>query len=329
MKKFYNTRFEDVPLEIIVNIFAWIPLQTVFQYRRLSKTINQCLLTRQFAVLSMQTADFQRFEQKMVQIWFHLPENYQAVVASAMSAQLKSVQICVETIETKGLPESITRLTAVETIFLYSYKLTGKIPDGIGALQSLTYLDLRDNYLTGPLPISFNLVVALDMLDLTNNQLAGEFPALPSLHALECLCIDGNHTIPATISTLTTLWELRISENSFACQVPPGIWNMQNLTWLDMSNCKLSGLLAGVGNLWQLERLDVSNNRFSGELPSRKIRSLEYLEDLHLIGNDFSGDEILDVTGSKLCTMCVDADIHVVWQEEYLCSCQHELIEDS
>ncbi|TPX73705.1 hypothetical protein CcCBS67573_g05022 [Chytriomyces confervae] len=351
-KKFF-TRLRDVPLEIIAQIFAWIPVRTVLHFRRLSKTIYQCLMTTQFAVLNMQTADFLKgLEDRVDRTWFHLPEPYQTVYANAMSGQLKIVTSKIGYTETKALPESITRLTAVEEIQLACGKLTGSIPDGIGALQNLTNLDLRLNKLTGPLPSSLNVLVALQTLYLTGNQLCGEFPALPNLHALQSLFIDGNrftgpiptvfgspHTlldlsvscnrfsaIPATIGHLSNLVELTMCDNPFAHEIPSAIWTLTELTLLEMKNCKLSGSFAGIGNLQQLECLDACNNQFSGELPFREIQSMENLVHLHLIGNQMSGGEMLDMTGTKLYTMCVDPDIqmnHVVGEKEYYCTSRH------
>ncbi|KAI8844328.1 hypothetical protein BJ741DRAFT_573450 [Chytriomyces cf. hyalinus JEL632] len=152
-KKFY-TRLQNVPVEVIAQVFAWIPLRTVLPYRRLSKTINQCLLTREFALLNVRMSDSHK-EFGMDQDWFHLPEPYQTVFASAVSGQLKDVKIRNNTsIETKPLPASITRLTAIENIILL---------------------------------------------------------------------------IPDTISELTNLADLSISGNSFACEIPPVIWNMESL----------------------------------------------------------------------------------------------------
>ncbi|KAJ3235959.1 hypothetical protein HDU78_004902 [Chytriomyces hyalinus] len=354
--KKFHTRLQDVPLEIIVQIFAWIPMRTVLHYRRLSKTINQCLLTREFALLNMQTVHFQKeLKHSSDWTWFHLPEPYQTVYANAMPAQLKTVSNDWASIEATGLPESITCLTAVTRIFLRSCKLTGSIPNGIGALQSLSHLDLGKNSLTGPLPGEINLLVALDTLDLTNNQLSGEFPALPNLHLLRTLCIDGNRftgpiptvfgdvgnmlyltasrnrfsSIPATISKLEHLGELDISNNSFACEIPPEIWTLTELYQLDMSNCKLSGSLAGVGNLRELMHLDASNNQFSGELPSSEIYDLLYLDELHLIGNQFSGGELLYSAESSLQLLCVDSECRLeTWPEDRLCRSQHETVGD-
>ncbi|TPX46656.1 hypothetical protein CcCBS67573_g10301 [Chytriomyces confervae] len=356
-KKKFFTRVQDIPVEVIVQIFAWIPMRTVLHYRRLSKTINQCLMSREFAMLNVQTTDFQKgLENGIDRTWFHLPEPYQTVFASAMSEQLKKVGSNFKNNEMKPLPQSITRLTGVEKIELPCCKLTGSIPDGISALQNLTTLQLSHNSLTGPLPSSLNLLVALESLVLTNNQLCGEFPALPNLHELISVDISANRftgpfptvfgnsralkhlfgsknlfsVIPATISLLTNLEQLDISENSFTCELPAGIWNLTALSSLNMSNCRLSGSLAGVGALHNLESLDAFNNQFSGELPSLEIRTLGRLIDLHLSRNQLSGGEMLDMTGSNLRYVCVDPDLqrNMIVQDCYMNRCRHAGIGD-
>ncbi|KAJ3250749.1 hypothetical protein HDU77_006400 [Chytriomyces hyalinus] len=52
--------------------------------------LNQCLLT---AVLSMHTADTQKtsYVDTIEELWIHLPDPYQSVVASVMSGQLKDI----------------------------------------------------------------------------------------------------------------------------------------------------------------------------------------------------------------------------------------------
>ncbi|KAJ3243332.1 hypothetical protein HDU77_010448 [Chytriomyces hyalinus] len=348
-KKRFFTRLQDMPLEVIVQIFASIPAPSVLKYRRLSKTINQCLLTTQFAVLNMRT---------MIKVhWFHLPESYQKVVASAMSGEIKRVQRHFETHAEKKLPESILSLTVVDEIKLNCSKLIGNIPDGIGALRNLTHLELRNNSLTGPLPSSLNQLVALQILILSDNQLSGEFPALPNLCALStlylgrnrftgpiptvfgnprnltCLHVEENcfSVIPTTISQLTGLEYLIISQNPLACEIPPEIWNLTHLRTLDMNGCKMFGSLAGVGALHNLCKLNVSNNQFSGELPSREIHGLENLVQLHLIENQFSGGEMLDMRGKRFWSMCVDPDFgrkYVIWGDRRLHCHEHKFLPD-
>ncbi|KAJ3233656.1 hypothetical protein HDU78_006331 [Chytriomyces hyalinus] len=168
------TRLQDIPPEIIIQIFTWLPGRAVLKknkYGRLSRTINQCLMTTQFAVLNMQ----------------------RTAVASAMFGQLKHVRNVFGSIEMSLLPESITCLTAVEKIELRSCKLIGNLPNGIvGVLQNLTHLDLSANALMGLLPSSLILLAALRILLLTKNQLSREFHILPNLNALKELCIASS-----------------------------------------------------------------------------------------------------------------------------------------
>ncbi|TPX72060.1 hypothetical protein CcCBS67573_g05931 [Chytriomyces confervae] len=325
-KKRFFTRLQDMPLEVIIQIFASIPAP----------------------ILNMRTG--------IEVYWFHLPESYQKVVASAMPGEIKRVQRHFETHAEKKLPESILCLTVVNEIKLNCSKLIGNIPDGIGALWNLTRLELINNSLTGPLPSSLNQLVALQILILSDNQLSGEFPALPNLCALSTLYLKRNRftgpiptvfgnprnltslhveencfsVIPTTISQLTGLEYLIISQNPLACEIPPEIWNLTHLRTLDMSGCKMFGSLAGVGALHNLRNLDVSNNQFSGELPSREIHGLENLVRLHLIENQFSGGEILDMRGTRLWAMCVDPDFgrkYVIWGDQRLCN-EHKFLPD-
>ncbi|KAJ3240460.1 hypothetical protein HDU77_011120 [Chytriomyces hyalinus] len=307
--KKFHTRLQDVPLEIIVQIFAWIPVRTVLRYRRLSKTINQCLLTREFALRNVQTAHFQKGSMwRIDSTWFHLPEPYQTVYANAIPAQLKTVGNCYKSIKAKGLPESITCLTAVTSFYLHSCKLTGRIPNGIGALQSVKHLDLDRNRFTGPIPTVFGDLGDLVHLTASRNRFS---------------------IIPATISELENLKRLNISNNPFACEIPPEIWTMTGLFHLGMSNCKLSGSLAGVRNLGQLKHLDLSNNQFSGELPSCEISDLLDLRGLHLIGNQFSGGPLLYRSKWNL-LLCVDPEFRLeTWRQDRLCRKKHEAIRDS
>ncbi|KAJ3396261.1 hypothetical protein HDU80_010036 [Chytriomyces hyalinus] len=344
----FFTNLRDLPIEVIVQIFAWIPVQSVFRYRRLSTTINQCLLTSHFAMLNMQAAVFQKGSASTIGgLWLVVPQSYQAVVARAMAAQVKSVVggdyeqadygNDYEQFE-KSLPKSISCLTAVEEIIVEGSNLLGVIPDEFGALKNLTTLCLGGNSLTGTLPSSLNLLCALEHLDVTNNQLSGDFPALPSLFKLEILSIAENcftgpvptvfgdprkltyfyvadnlfSVLPASIGQLTSLEQLLISENAFSCELPSEIWNLTNLKIVEMSGCKLFGSLAGVGALRNLISLDVTKNQFGGEFPSREILNLENLEVLHLVGNHFSRGEILDMTERNFrMVLCADRDFQV------------------
>ncbi|TPX56379.1 hypothetical protein CcCBS67573_g09358 [Chytriomyces confervae] len=49
----FYTRLRDLPLELVVQIFAWIPARAVLKFRLLSKAIIECLLTNQFAAAEL------------------------------------------------------------------------------------------------------------------------------------------------------------------------------------------------------------------------------------------------------------------------------------
>ncbi|TPX42946.1 hypothetical protein CcCBS67573_g10480 [Chytriomyces confervae] len=243
----FHTRLQHAPLEIIVQIFAWIHVRTVLRYRRLSTKINQCLLTGDFARLNVQTADFQE--------------------------------------ELDGEFPALPDLYLLQSLYIDGNRFTGPIPTVFGDVGNMLYLTASRNRFS---------------------------------------------VIPATISELENLEELNISNNSFACEIPPEIWTLTELYQLDMSNCELSGSLAGVGNLRQLIHLDASNNQFSGELPSCEIYDLLDLGGLHLIGNQFSGGELLYSAESNLQLMCVDPEFRPeTWPKDCLCRRQHEAIGDS
>ncbi|TPX53077.1 hypothetical protein CcCBS67573_g09760 [Chytriomyces confervae] len=292
-ERFY-TCFQDIPLTVVIQIFAWIPGPKVLKYLRLSKAINQCLITTQFCVLNLQTTRLQHdiAGLEVDGTWIRVHPHYQIAYARAMPKSVITIRSsCFRPME-KRIPESIICLTAVERICLDNCKIIGSIPDGIGALKNLTDLNLSRNSLTGTLPSSFNLLFALETLNLSDHQLSGEFPTLPSLHALKDLRINTNRfkgpvptvfgnpqrltsmnaernhfsIIPATISQLTGLEYLIISQNPLACEILPEIWNLTHLSSLRMGDCKMFGLLAGVGALQNLWCLDVSNNQFSREL---------------------------------------------------------------
>ncbi|KAJ3237585.1 hypothetical protein HDU78_004023 [Chytriomyces hyalinus] len=336
-KKFY-TRLHDLPIEIISQIFAWIPVQTVFKYRRLSRTINERLLSTEFAVLNMHLPDFlTKSKRKIGGLWLVLPESYQTVVARAVTSRVETVR-CGKSMRRikKSIPKSISCLTAVEEIWLDSSKFSGAIPDAFGALNNLTTLSLTRNFLTGALPSSFSMLSGLQALDLSFNQLSGEFPAMPNTNALKTIVIGRNRftgpiptifgdphkltslyaednffsVIPSSVGRLTRLWFLNISGNPIASEIPSEIWNLAALHSLDMHSCQMLGSLAGMGALRNLVELDVSNNEFSGRLPSREIYSMQSLENLHLIQNQFSGSEgkMLDISRTSLMSMCADPD---------------------
>ncbi|KAJ3224935.1 hypothetical protein HDU78_010802 [Chytriomyces hyalinus] len=313
-KKFY-TRLHDLPLEIIDQIFAWIPVRAVLQYRQLSKTMNKHVLTTQFAMLNLCKPDFrEESECSLTRLWLVLPEPHQAVIAREMAGKVTSSTGCEFDQVKKRLPESLSSLTAAESIELVGCKLIGNIPDIFGPLGSLSSLDLSKNSLMGPLPSSFSLLTGLRQQDLSDNQLSGEFPALPNSNLKgvyiarnqfkggiptmfgspsRLITLHAQHNcfsvIPASIGQLTCLKELCIHGNHISSEIPPELWNLQALKQLFMRHCGMFGSIAGIGALRNVKSLQLSNNHFSGVIPSSQFYRLQRLETINLQGNQFSG----------------------------------------
>ncbi|TPX74782.1 hypothetical protein CcCBS67573_g03938 [Chytriomyces confervae] len=315
-KKFY-TRLQDMPHEIIVQVFAWIPAQTVFKYRRLSKTINEALLSTQFAVLNMYMPDFQDGSMDTIGgLWFMLPPPYQTAVARALGSQVKRVVRFDVRKFKKTLPESIKYLTAVEEIDLCSFNL----------LSGLIYVNFTGNRLSGEFPALPNS--SLETLCISYNKFTGPIPTIfGNPHKLKYLYARNNlfNSIPAAIGQFSSLEELSISENPISSKMPSEIWSLGTLHVLEMAFCNMFGSLAGVGALRNLRGLDMVNNRLCGSL--REISNMHTLRSLHLSQNQFSqrAGEWVDVTGMpELFSMCVDPDIPV--KGSYKCFDYHNKV---
>ncbi|XP_027928405.1 MDIS1-interacting receptor like kinase 2-like isoform X2 [Vigna unguiculata] len=97
-------------------------------------------------------------------------------------------------------------------------------------------------------------------------------------------------TIPETIGNMSSLNELRLSNNSLLSgPIPSSLWTMSNLTLLFLDNNNLSGSIpASIENLVNLDRLGLDYNHLSGPIPST-IGNLTKLTKLFLRSNNLSG----------------------------------------
>ncbi|CAN0853640.1 Probable LRR receptor-like serine/threonine-protein kinase RFK1, partial [Linum grandiflorum] len=108
-----------------------------------------------------------------------------------------------------------------------------------------------------------------------------------NLRELQASGLEG--PIPSSISQLTNLAELRISDISGPSQRFPAMTNVTGIVRLILRNCNLSGELPGyVWSFNMMEMLDVSFNKLTGKISST-ITS-ERLRFVFLTGNLLSGD---------------------------------------
>ena len=92
--------------------------------------------------------------------------------------------------ELTSLPESITNLTQLESLYLYDNKLTS-LPESIGNLTLLQNLSLSSNQLT-ELPETIGNLTQLKTLTISANQLTELPESIGNLTLLKTLDIRGN-----------------------------------------------------------------------------------------------------------------------------------------
>ncbi|TPX51242.1 hypothetical protein CcCBS67573_g10041 [Chytriomyces confervae] len=323
----------SLPNELISCIFRWIPVQHVFKFRRLSRAVNDSLLTTQFALLNMQLPSTHSPLQSDPSMWLLVPEKYQAAMACEKLSQLEILDSCGSVKTAIPFPESVVLLSKLTTLNLSRCSLRGAIPDVFGALSNLTMVFLSNNQLDGSVPASFNCLSSLAILDLSKNRLTGHLPDFSDLNALQYLLVSENQltgpiptnvgspsklemmnlernqfsAIPSTITNLTKLFFLNISNNPISGDLPIELWRLRGLNVISMAHCGVTGSLAGIGELSLLNEVDASHNDLTGGIPPNELLQLTRLYSLHLFGNRRLSQQVWDFTGlDNFKYLCMD-----------------------
>ena len=107
------------------------------------------------------------------------------------------------------------------------------------------------------------------------------------------LTLKGFHlggTIPSSISSLSSLDKLDLSQNNLVGNIPSDIGQLTALTKLDLSSNYFTGNIPTTfGKLSNLLYLDVSSNKLSGIIPSQ-LSTLDLLLYLNVGNNHLTGD---------------------------------------
>ncbi|XP_023742117.1 receptor-like protein EIX2 [Lactuca sativa] len=185
--------------------------------------------------------------------------------------------------------------------------------------NKLQYLYLSNNMLDG-IPKYFGNICSLTFLNLNNNSMAVEFSVfLSNLSGCTSLSLQYLHAsqnqftgpLSDDIQTLTNLTYLDISNNRISDTIPMDIWSMwpSQLTYLNLSSNNISGKAPDLSSHFDSNSvIDLSSNNFYG--PMSNVSST--VASLDLSRNKFSGGisficqivggflEFLDLSGNFL-----------------------------
>ncbi|XP_019266769.1 PREDICTED: probable LRR receptor-like serine/threonine-protein kinase At1g07650 isoform X2 [Nicotiana attenuata] len=141
------------------------------------------------------------------------------------------------------------------------------------------------------LPVEINKLTNLTEFRLSGNNFTGKLPSFESFKNLQKLEIQASGfegPVSPSISVLTRMSELRISDLTGSASEFPPLENMTGLTKLMLRNCNISGKIPSyIAKMPQLKVLDLSFNRLEGPIPN--LEGLNKLESLYLTSNKLTG----------------------------------------
>jgi internalin A len=172
------------------------------------------------------------------------------------------------------LPESVSKLTHLQTLDLSSNQLT-ELPESLGHLAQLRTLSLSVNGLT-VLPESLGRLTQLQELHLSRNQLAELPESLGRLTQLETLDLSWNQLtgLPESLGQLAKLRFLDLSYNRLTT-IPPTIGKLQQIVMLHLPGNCLTRLPRELSKLSQLRAFTLQGNQIE-----RIPRSIGWLKQL-------------------------------------------------
>ncbi|EXB36793.1 putative leucine-rich repeat receptor-like serine/threonine-protein kinase [Morus notabilis] len=187
------------------------------------------------------------------------------------------------------LPPSLAKLPYLKEVSVESNFFNGTVPSELGKLVNLERLILGANNLTGQFPLALTNLSKLNEL-ISSNNFTGRMPDFggwKQLQKLEMQASGFEGPIPSSLSLLSNLTELRISDLNGESSDFPDLTNMTNLETLDLSFNKLEGEIPDFENIMRLDTLYLTSNLLNGSIPEwLKSRDSRYQIDISY--NNFS-----------------------------------------
>ncbi|KAJ3006339.1 UNVERIFIED_CONTAM: hypothetical protein HDU68_004149 [Siphonaria sp. JEL0065] len=291
--KLHYIDINQVPDEILIEIFSWVHPRQVFKFRRLSRHVNEFITTKHFAtqLLKRHRLEIQKelayeakdiyyedleYEHWMVaselpKIFAQAPLNFQHVYATTFLSSRRYIRWNFATEDSNDLDQGPARIP---------------LPTSLGCLESLQVLKLRR--VRGPIPPEFSGLRSLERLILQHNQLVNipvEIGALTSLTYLDLSYCQLNGSLPDEIGLLVSLEFLFLEVNCLEGGLPESLGNLVHLCGLQLYRNKFTGRIpASFGKMRSLSRLLISHNKLSGPLP-REMLNLSQLNDCDMKNN--------------------------------------------
>ncbi|KAL3834387.1 hypothetical protein ACJIZ3_009123 [Penstemon smallii] len=178
-------------------------------------------------------------------------------------------------------------LPNLRNLSLQNCDLSGSLNPTLTQLQSLSVLRLDRNNLSTTFPDFFANLKNLTVLTLSFCELQGLFPEkifqVPSLQYLD---LSHNMLLKGKISEFPFRGSFRtiiLRSSSFSGSLPNSISNLSMLSIIDLSNCNFTGSIPyTIANLLELSYLDFSGNFFFGSIPVfRMSKKLAYINLSH------------------------------------------------
>ncbi|CAI9090633.1 OLC1v1025447C1 [Oldenlandia corymbosa var. corymbosa] len=145
-------------------------------------------------------------------------------------------------------PDSVGNMSSsLEDIYASNCKIKGTIPSWIGNLSSLNTLALSDNQLTRPLPDSVKNWQNLQRLYLEKNKISISLKLFCGCSKLGVLDLEENLTvggaIPYCLGNITSMRCLYLNSTGLNSSLLVSLWNLKDISELDISSNSLTGSL--------------------------------------------------------------------------------------